>query len=250
MHEDHSYMSLVCSHCGHTIVVPVSCGNRFCPDCGHSRRRKLRHKLSEFVRTRQLRNRDTFKLLTLSIPSSPDLKKQVDELLSSFRRLRQRAFWRRKVRGGVFVIEVSYGEAGWHAHIHAVIESAYLPYDQLLTGWKAVSTGSGAHIKAIPPRAIISYVTKYVTKTDLAPERQTQASKALAGKRLYQPFGEWHNPMNQIHTPVCTCGQCGRAQWTYGDPSVYAARVFRDRPGTVTPAHHFLDVNPVRGGPV
>lgn len=240
MDDLHSFLSMVCGHCGRTISVPVSCGNRFCQVCNGPRKRKIRGKLSGFINTRKLRPRDTFKMLTLSVASTEDLKAQIDLLVASFRRLRQRAFWRNRVRGGLSVIEVTHSDAGWHAHIHAIIESAFLPYNELLSGWIAASGGRGCHVKAIPPQAITAYVTKYVTKSDMPEALQLQASDALKGRRLFQPFGEWHAPIAAIRIPHAVCRSCGTGYFLYGDAMAYAARTFGARPEPVHDPPHAL----------
>lgn len=215
MDSQHLYRSVICSHCGNVITFPVSCGNRFCSICQGPRNRKIRTKLEQFVKTRHPRGADTFKLLTLSIASSDDLRAQVIKLRSSFRRLRQRSFWKKSVRGGAFVIELARSDAGWHAHLHILLESAYIPWNRLKLHWEAVSGGSGCHITRIPASAIVKYVTKYVTKSGLEPSLQQQASFALAGFRMFQPFGQWHNPINRIKVPHAVCSVCEHSAWIY-----------------------------------
>jgi len=213
--HEHEYTRLICGHCGNVINVPVYCGNRFCPECGKHRNKKIRYKLQTFLKTRHLRSSDSFKMLTLSVISASDLSAQFDHLIKSFRRLRQRAFWKKHVRGGCSICEVTYSDKGWHAHLHIIIESAYIPHAKLLDHWRQCSGGTGCHIKRIPVNAIVSYVTKYVTKTTLPEDLQDSASTALKSKRMFQPFGEWHNGINAVKPPIAVCGSCGFAAWDY-----------------------------------
>jgi hypothetical protein len=167
------------------------------------------------VKRRQPRSGYGFKLLTLSIENQNDLKTQVVLLQKSFRRLRQRSVWKAHVDGGATVIEVKRGDGGWHAHLHVLLEARYFAWSTLKANWEAVSGGFGCHIKRIPPVAIVRYVTKYVTKSDMKLPDQIAASDALKGTRLFQPFGAWHNAMLQIETPRGFCNVCERAVWLY-----------------------------------
>jgi len=116
----------------------------------------------------------------------------IKQLTGSFRRLRQRALWKNHVAGGAFVLEVTKTDAGWHAHIHAIIQSSFIKWKLLVADWKAVSGGQGVYIKKIPKTDIIRYLTKYLTKTSLSIPDQFDASGALKGSRLFQPFGSWY----------------------------------------------------------
>lgn len=229
LQDNHEYRSMICGHCGNVIQIPVYCGNRFCTICNKQRQRRVQYKLSEFVKRRQPRSGYSFKMLTLSIENRNDLKSQVVSLLSSFRRLRQRAFWRRYVDGGATVVEVKHAADGWHAHLHIVLEAKYIPWERLRVHWEAISGGTGCHIKRIPPSAIIRYVTKYVTKSELPLDRQLSASEALRGTRLFQPFGAWHKPMLDIKVPAAFCGTCERAHWVYLGTQSYGQVLDRRR---------------------
>lgn len=133
---------------------------------------------------------------------------------------------------------MTHSDSGWHAHLHIIIESAYIPWHEIHSGWKAVSGGSGCHIKAIPGRAIVNYVSKYVTKTELPADLQLQASDALRGRRLYQPFGAWHAPINAINVPVAVCRECGTGVFVYDGGVGYSARTFGTHGDRITEPHY------------
>lgn len=223
MDTHHVFNSTICGSCGNIIRIPVYCGNRFCTECGRTRQRKVRHKLKLFVRERQPASTHSFKHLTLTVVSDDDLTAQVAHLVRSFRRFRQRAYVKKNVAGGAFVVEITHSDSGWHAHIHAIIESAYMPWGRLLALWTECSGGTGIFIKRIPVSAIVKYLTKYITKSDLEADLQFVASAALKGSRLFQPFGQWHNPINAIKVPLCVCGQCGYSDWYFGDLRTFIA---------------------------
>ncbi len=223
MNIEHLYTSVFCEHCGHHIQVPVYCKNRFCSVCSVHRNMLIRYKLTEFLRTTVLRPRDSFKFLTLTIPNDDDLYLQVKELIKSFRRLRQRSVWRKHVRGGATVVEVKPGKEGWHAHLHVVIESSYVPFKVLLAEWQAVSPGRGVFIKKIHGSQIVGYLTKYLTKSECSEPEQQYMTQILKGVRLFQPFGSWHSPISKIKKHQVYCPDCNSVCWCYGKPSRHFA---------------------------
>lgn len=217
----HLFNQVFCEHCGFSVPVPVYCKNRFCPTCSHHRNRIIRHKLSTFINTVILRKYDSFKFLTLTIKNDPDLKRQTDELIKSFRRLRQRAFWKKHVRGGACVIEAKPGKEGWHVHLHIVIESAFIPYQALLSEWTAVSTGTGVYIKKLHGSQVVGYLTKYLTKEQATTADQKRMTDILKGRRLFVPFGSWFDPIRKIPRLKFQCPACERFDWFYGNPTIW-----------------------------
>lgn len=224
MSIEHLYTSVFCEHCGHHIKVPVYCKNRFCSVCTFHRTALIRYKLSVFLEQTVLHKFDSFKFLTLTIPNDGDLYRQVKELITSFRRLRQRSIWRKNVRGGATVIEIKPGKEGWHAHLHIVIESAYLPFSALLNEWKAVSTGQGVYIKKVHGSQVVGYLTKYLTKSECSEGEQQYMTQILKGVRLFQPFGSWFSPINEIKKHQVYCPDCHSVCWCYGNPTHHFSR--------------------------
>lgn len=212
----HEYATFVCGCCGDTLKVPVSCGNRFCPICSKSRRSRLKKRVKFLMNRVKLEPKQSFKFLTLTIPNMPDPAEQFRVLQKSFRRLRQRKYWKDNVKGGCVFYEVKIGTDGnYHIHLHAVIESRYMPVRELSALWSQVSPGSIIDIQWISDKAVISYITKYTTKSDLSLQHQLDASKMLKGTRLFQPFGTWHKIGSEyVHEPY-QCPGCKIADWHY-----------------------------------
>lgn len=210
---DHEYRRIACTACGHIFDVPVSCGNRFCAICNGPRRRRVVSKLQHIVQNAFVPPGYRWRFVTLSIPRSPDLRLAAETLVGSFRRLRQRRSWAKRVAGGAYVIEVIGTPGNWHAHLHVIVLSSYLPQKQLASEWSKCSPGRIVYIQAIPPSAIISYVTKYVAKTDLHPDYQAAASDALKGFRLFQPFGSLHLVAAACPKVLCSCQKCGNTHF-------------------------------------
>jgi len=135
------------------------------------------------------------------------------KLLSSFRALRRRKLWKSTVSGGVFVVEVTVSETGWHIHLHSVIYGAFIPWDSLKAEWEALTGASGVYIQKIPRKAAVGYLTKYLTKPDEDPEKLRELSEELKGARFFQPFGEWHNLLKPEKKVPYRCPKCGDVNW-------------------------------------
>jgi len=209
----HEYRRITCSFCGYTHDVPVWCGDRWCPVCAVSRRMRLINRMNWLAENTSPLPGHQFYFLTLTIVSNSDLAKQLRSLVRSFRKLRQRAFWKKHVNSGAFIIETKLNEAGWHCHIHALIFSRWLDWDFLLSEWIKVSTGRGVFIVKCKPSAISYYVTKYMTKPDLPDADLTEINAAMKGLRLFSPFGKWQALSQKYPKPKMVCEICGKSQW-------------------------------------
>ncbi|MCK5439378.1 MAG: protein rep, partial [Gemmatimonadetes bacterium] len=172
-----------------------TCRDRFCVPCSDTRSAHLANR----IRARVPPGGISFLTLTLADPDD-DLTTLLDKLLKYFRRLRAWSVWKRRVTGGVAFIEIKWNEAKqrWHPHIHAIMESAFIPQAEISDRWKAITTTSFiVHIKR-PKNAetVIRYVTKYGSKpldqSFVANEnRLDMAIEALKGRHLCTVFGEW-----------------------------------------------------------
>ena len=135
-------------------------------------------------------------------------------LQRSFRRLRQRADWKRKVTGGAFVIEVTSSESGWHAHLHIVLVGKYFPFKILLKNWKSITGATGVFIKRIPPSKATGYLTKYISKPGKGIDHDNSGfvSGTLYGVRLFQPFGEWYAISAKYSPKPIPCKSCKKSE--------------------------------------
>jgi len=209
MTPDHEWTTIACSHCGDDFKVPIYCGDRFCPICSPRRLGRTRRRLDWLAKNADVPFGMGFKMLTLTIRSEGDLHKMVRSLLKSFRRMRQRAFWKNNVDGGAFVVEIKRGAYGWHAHIHCVIVSHYMSFDTIKKLWQKVSTGHGVDIRARTSSESIHYMCKYMAKPPLDEETLRLVNGALKGTRLFSPFGSWYS-LNATYEQIKPCCQkCG-----------------------------------------
>lgn len=207
--ENHRYRRICCSHCGHEITVPIYCGDRFCPVCCRPRLARVRRRLQFLVRNTPKEPSYGLKFLTLTIPSEPDLQGMLEHLVRSFRKLRQRSGWKRRVLGGAFVIECGRSVAGWHAHIHSIVFAKYITFERLLKLWLSCSGGRGVYIKQIAGSEAVNYLTKYLSKPVVADNLMQETSLALKHYRLFQPFGIWMKLLKDYIDFKPGCPVCG-----------------------------------------
>lgn len=235
--DSHEFIRLVCTHCGHTIDVPVYCGNRFCNVCGFRRRSRVRHRLDWCVSHTPHITGYSFKHLTLTLVSESDIRSMIKKLVSAFRRLRQRAFWKSKVSGGSYVIEITGRPGAWHAHLHVIIYSSFLPYHKLLQLWITCSGSRGVYIQRVPPAQVVSYLTKYLTKPDIPDVVVREIADSLSGYRLFHPFGSWYKISSSCPKAKSDCPICHHSCWLPLD-LVYGTHIsFSSRDPTHTPAY-------------
>jgi len=212
--ETHEFLTLCCDHCGKQIEVPVYCGNRFCPICSLRRLNRVKRRLQFLATNCKIPPGYKCKFLTLTIKNQKDVHTMVRDLVRSFRKLRQRALWKSAVTGGAYVLEIKGGNGGWHVHIHAIIISKWIKWEDLLKAWKAVSTGTGVWIEDVPVQQTVNYLSKYLTKPAVSDDDLSDANWALKGTRLFSPFGDWHTLAKLFEMPKATCKECNGGSWS------------------------------------
>lgn len=172
------------------------CRDRLCPTCAKFRASKLSARITPIVqRARSVR------MVTLTMPQcGRDLGERVDDLHAAMRKLRARKSWKERVTGGVFVVEVTRGQADkhWHVHAHLLIEGSYYSFDALKHDWsESVGAISNVWINAVHDREKgVGYVTKYLSKgTDVASWSDAHVrmfAKQMHRRRIVGTFGKWH----------------------------------------------------------
>jgi len=205
----HEFINICCTACGHRIDVPVYCGNRFCPICSPARLSRVRKRMDFLIKNITPVRGYGLKFLTLTIPNQKDLPTMARFILKAFRKLRQRAYWKHCVLGGVFVLEITGTPGNWHVHIHAAIHAMYMDYTKLMALWRKVSGGRGVWITRIPNSAVVGYLTKYLTKPGTVDSLTQETSDALKGFRLFQPFGTFYAINLTYKQPPSRCQKCG-----------------------------------------
>jgi len=207
--EEHQFITFFCEKCGHAHRAIQPCGYRFCPVCSIKRRIRVRNHLHDLFRLVNQRPKQRLKMITISCKNTGDLRKGVDHLVKSFRKLRNRHFWRKYVDGGICVIEIKGRPGNYHPHLHIIVMAYFLPWDELFKHWKSASGGTAVYIKNISQGRAIYYVTKYVTKLEMPVEAQEDPNTAMKGRHLFLKFGAWVDIKIPERLFLFTCNACG-----------------------------------------
>jgi len=146
------------------------------------------------------------------------------------------------VRGGCYSIEVKVKDEGFHIHMHALVDSGYLPYQKIFTAWREILglTHVEVDIRCAEGQKAREYVSKYTAKSagfENDEEAIVKWYKATKGERLFATFGAWYNakleellPEEQIFVPKCVCPYCGKEGTVYlarDGPYVYGHEIWR-----------------------
>ena len=173
-----------------------ACNLRWCPACRKAAGGHVKTWIKQLLDEKPVHG---WKLITLTLKHSNEpLADQLKTLRSAFRRLRQRAFWKKAAVGGLYVFELTVNpdNGTWHPHVHVLLDSLYIPQKLLSSQWLSASRSS----RIVDIRAVhrvdtaADYITKYLTKSPprLITEQTTRMSEyieALHGTRLVSRFG-------------------------------------------------------------
>lgn len=227
---------------GTPVPILGRCRDRLCPLCQDRRGRQAAARSIALVASM---NAPRFITLTLLHSDAP-LHQQLDRLYSSLASLRELKFWKKRVKGGIYGVEVTLNTSTkqWHAHVHVVADGQYMPHDGLKKAWLSITGDSFiVHIKAVPDRERAArYIARYVAKpADLArwsPAQIVEYAEAMHGRRLLQTFGSMHNrPVDDDEEPdhgtdyLADPARLTEADQA-GDPEARSARLTLSRLGT------------------
>lgn len=186
--QDGTELALTCNRCH----------DRMCDPCQNERRTAIIEQI--MLRLLDAGDRARFCTFTLKHLDAP-LTQQIDRLFSSFKLLRQHPTMGRYFKAGVWFFEAKLDKAGrlWHPHLHVIqVGPDRMPQAELSKAWHQITGDSFiVHVTAINDRRQqVAYVTKYSTKP-LSPDVVRVPAKldefvtAIAGRRLFQCFGDW-----------------------------------------------------------
>lgn len=178
------------------ICVAGYCRDRLCPTCMAMRSQRVRTRLVSLICSM---NAPRFLTLTTRDDDRP-LSERMKEITDAVRRLRKVKAWKRHVRGGVMVWEVTYNAAKktWHPHVHLIVDGEYWEQRLIRAEWCAQLNGDGGvHIQACNDRVKTArYVAKYLAKaseiSSWPPEAVREFATAMHRQRLVATFGKSH----------------------------------------------------------
>lgn len=215
--EHHKFTQMMCEGCLTVHTFPVYCGNRFCDICGRIQKYRIRERVSFLLKHAVYPYAHSLQMITLHFTNQKDLDSMVKHLIKSFRKLRSRQYWKSKVFGGVYVIEITGRPGNWHAHIHALVSALYIKWETMLKHWrKCCIYPAGCYVTRLPRSTTGHYLTKYVTKPTDIDIVDEQYNNALKGTRLFSAFGHWYHINLKYVKPLFQCSSCklaGSLHW-------------------------------------
>lgn len=223
---------------GKPLLVLNHCRDRLCPRCQCDRARRAAGRIEACVKDM---DSPRFVTLTLRHVRTESLAAMIDRLHTAFRVLRKNPRWKRRVRGGVWSVEVTLADdESWHAHLHLICDGEYYSQAELSLDWECASKGSRiVDIRAVHSRGSIArYISVYVAKApgiaDWKPEKIREWATAMHGRRLIHTFGIAHGvPVDGDETPtlpiepICATGMLCHAAEKGSTRAIEAIRLLR-----------------------
>jgi hypothetical protein len=207
----HTFRGYHCNDGGHNFAMAEnSCSVRVCPHDSRRRALVLAGRLEKF-----LVGKADLRYAVLAERNSVDLVDGLVSLWEAWTRLRRSVCWKRKVRGCIVALEVTYNseEQTWHPHLNVLMEGEYFPFEELNQAWIDATEGRGrtSFIRAADAgtvRELIKYVTKIA---DLVgnPLALDEFLTAVARKRLVRTYGTFYGmPVDDEENPRMECPDC------------------------------------------
>lgn len=178
---------------GEVKVFSSACRERWCPMCSGQKASFAKEQTQQYIESLK-----TARFLTLTLRNNDsDLKSQIDFLTMSFRTLRQRAYWKKNVTGGIWFLQIKRGTNSgcWHPHLHILIDGNSMVQGRLSELWEQVTYGSPIiDIRKVSnAEEVAKYVARYCARPavlkDMPLLDRVEVISALFRKRLCGAFG-------------------------------------------------------------
>ncbi len=206
----------ICNDCTKTRRFPNRCDLSFCPECQprlSSERKKAVEWWTKLV--------SQPKHVVLTLKNTRNITTgHITELKRWFGKLRRRRF-ARNWRGGFWSVEITNEGAGWHLHLHALVDSDWIDGGELARQWSDVTGRIGRIVKVKDAREknYLAEVTKYAVKgsqlAQWSPLDIESFVLAFSRQKTFGVFGglfaartkfsEWIAAL-QSKKPKCECG--------------------------------------------
>lgn len=178
---------------GQVRVASNHCNLRWCPLCSESKQVYVTNQVSDWLTTL---SHPKILTLTLKHTTSP-LSFQLKHLYTSFRLLRQREVLSKAVHGGVWFFQIKKSESDglWHPHIHALLDTKYIPHELIMNAWQKITQSSNiVHIRQINrPDSSVKHIARYAARpcdlSSLPVDTALELITALHGKKLCGTWG-------------------------------------------------------------
>lgn len=171
--------------------------------------------------------------VVLSERNSENLEEGIASLLAAWSRLRRSVQWKRRVKGVILVLEVTYNRESrtWHPHLNLLIEGEYFPFELLNKIWIKVTDGDGrgSHIQAADTNSafeLVKYTLKVAERTTDEqgepsvrlildrPEALDEFLSATYSLRLIRTYGTFFGQLADDEENISeeTCPDCGGSE--------------------------------------
>lgn len=165
-----------CGSCGEEQEgVPMGCNARICPRCAPKLRAANQAKIIDLlaavdvVRQRRGSFPARWRFITLTVRSQRAFLPMRRFVARAWGKLIRRKFWLRSVGACIAFFETTHTAAGWHVHVHALVDG-YVHRPLLVDAWHKVTAGEGeeqgVHV-SLPKgdrRSIAFELAKYAAK--------------------------------------------------------------------------------------
>ena len=234
-------LHVTCTCCGSTKWVEQGCKKRWCPVCGP--------KLSaeKVARFRFAWERMEWPLMVvLTVRSRAYAEESIRWLVGKFFDFRRGKWWKAcDVKGGIRGLEITWSEAGWHPHIHLLIDCRWLAWSAKApqAGWSKTmikaACEAAQHELAVKWAAhvgqensmvwvkrtaqdgikeVVKYTVKHSDLLELG-SKAAEVIRAMRHTRATQAFGSCHGigkelkAMEDEHKPAAKCEGCENPSW-------------------------------------
>ena len=211
------FFTLFCKKCEKYYIVPVGCHQRTCQTCAAARQKKLIWKYVDACRTMQ-----NPKLITLTAPWFESPHQGVISMRAAFVKLRRRKPFKDLFRTGLYGFHFISKPGGfWFVHIHALIDTKYIPQKILNTAWSKCMPGAEVTDirKAWSPKGGLKYVLGYITAPPLGLCSASEFNADMKGLHTVSTLG--HMASCQIPSSQFICPFCGAASYGYEHKTKY-----------------------------
>lgn len=180
-------------HDHHVRVISNACHLRWCPLCAQARANFLARSVRAWYYTARAP-----KLLTVTLRHSQNsLDIQLNQIYAAFRDLRRCKYISSRIRGGIWFFQITWSKktTAWHPHIHALIDSEYIPQREIRARWSKYTTGSDiVDIRGCwSPESAANHVARYATRpgtlSSVPPAERLELLQTLHGRRIVGAWG-------------------------------------------------------------
>lgn len=209
--------TIQCTGCKKKRTVWNHCDNFFCPRCQPTLSRRRFESMEWWTNTVTQP-----KHVVLTVKNTDQFSAEyVEWFKHQFKKLRNQKFAKGWI-GGMWSLEVTWSEsAGWHLHLHALIDARWIDNSQLAIRWAKLVGQDFAivHVKDARSKDYLKEVTKYTVKgSELAAWPSTiiaQFVDAMSGGRNFGVFGTLHGMRSKFSEWIesirrsrgeCECG--------------------------------------------